>query len=285
MNVNFALSATKNITSLLFNLFFFSLMFVLHACQNNEVPEELGTELSITANISNLASRAMNTNTSFVNGDKLGVMLEDVMGEQYTDYADLQFTYDKDGTGKWQCNKNVLLMNAKANLYGYYPYTPGCDMTAIPVDMTASDQIDWMYATPVTGVYKNNAQINMNFNHMLANIQLVVEKGNYTGAGAITSVSLTSNALATKGVFNAAQGVPGFISMEGAGEEFVRAVSVTAGTSPIDIMVIPTGNTDILTIYMTVDGVEYVAQGAEVTLQNGYNYQYTIKLKEDGSSL
>ena len=285
MNMNFVSSIRKCSPSLLFKCYLAALLLVLNACQNDDSPEISGSVLHITANIDNPSSRAMNTNTSFVNGDGVGVMVKDAMNEQYLDYSHLQFTYDLNGTGEWQCDKTVLLMDAKATLYGYYPYQNNCDMTAIQVDMTAADQTDWMYATPVNRVNKDNADINMTFNHMLANIRLVIEKGTYTGNGNITSVSLTSDGLASKGIFNAAQATPGYTSMEGAGEEFVRSVSAVAGGTPLDIMVIPTGVEASIDIYITVDGVEYVAQTSAVTLESGYNYQYTLRLNDGSVSL
>jgi hypothetical protein len=73
--------------------------------------------------------------------------------------------------------------------------------------------------------------------------------------------------------------------MEGAGEEFVRSVSAVAGGTPLDIMVISTGVEASIDIYITVDGVEYVAQTSAVTLESGYNYQYTLRLNDGSLSL
>ena len=235
-------------------------------------------KLQVTFGVNGHDSRAIYRETSLPDGSQVGARLNG-----YAGYENLVYTASTGKTPQtWTGDKDVVLSDVSGTLYAFYPYDDDIKITAIPVDMTAADQTDWLYGVPATGVTDLNPEVDVTMNHALANINLSIVRDTYAGTGAITSISVQSDGIASKGTFNAAQATPGYTSMEGAGEEFVRSVSAVAGGTPLDIMVIPTGVAAYIDIYITVDGVEYVAQTSAVTLESGYNYQYTIRLN-DGS--
>ena len=159
-------------------------------------------------------SRAIVDGTSLSSGDAIGVTVVDATGTLYDSqaYNNVAFTASGAGTSQaWTGEKDILLSGTEGTLYAYYPYTPGIDPSAIPVDMTAADQIDWMYAREADsdagyGVSNTDATVRLTLNHALVNVRLNFLKGDYIAAGALQSVSVSSPAFATGGVLDARTG-------------------------------------------------------------------------------
>ena len=183
------------------------------------------------------------------------------------------------GKQTWTANQDVVLTDVAGTLYAYWPYSEAIDMTAIPVDMTAADQTDWLYATPVEGINEDNASANVVMNHAASNINITINKGAYKGTGAISNITIQSDAFATGGTFNVAQAEPAFTAYEGEGEPLSRTVDITTG-SATDIMVVPNGTSAAITFNATIDGVQFTATSAALSLENGNSYQYTLKLSD-----
>ncbi|MBQ8189270.1 MAG: fimbrillin family protein, partial [Lachnospiraceae bacterium] len=163
-------------------------------------------------------------------------------------------------------------------LYAYYPHDGNVDISAIPVDMTAADQTDWLYATPVTDVNEDKASVAVTLNHALANINVSLVKGSYVGTGNVTAISVKSDGIAPKGTFNAAQATPDYTAFEDEGAALERTVTTTLGGSATDIMVVPTGSSATITFNVTVDGTVFTATSAAVELEKGSSYKYTLTL-------
>jgi len=144
--------------------------------------------------------------------------------------------------------------------------------------MTAADQTDWMYGTPVTGVSEDKANVTVTLNHALANINLTLAKGSYVGTGNVTAISVKSDGIAPKGTFNAAQETPAYSAFQDGGTAIERAVTTTLGGTATDIMVVPTGQSAAITFNVTVDGTVYTATSAAVQLEMGSSYKYALTL-------
>ena len=206
-------------------------------------------------------------------------MLDDGTATDYDSYSPLYFTATGAGDSQtWTPNTDVVLTETKGTLYAYYPHDGNVDISAIPVDMTAADQTDWLYATPVADVNENKASIAVTLNHALANINVSLVKGSYVGTGNVTSISVQSDGIAPKGTFNAAQATPGYTAFEDEGAALERTVTNTLGGTATDIMVIPTGSSATITFNVTVDGTVFTATSAAVELEKGSSYKYTLTL-------
>lgn len=85
--------------------------------------------------------------------------------------------------------------------YAYYPYSSSASYVAsIPVSTTNQD--DYLYATAKT-VNAANKSATLTMQHALAAVRLMIKKGDYSGTGELTGVSVQSSALGTLGSLNA----------------------------------------------------------------------------------
>ncbi len=206
-------------------------------------------------------------------------MLDDGTATDYDSYSTLYFTAAGAGDSQtWAPNTDVVLTETKGTLYAYYPHDGNVDISAIPVDMTAADQTDWLYATPVADVNEDKASVAVTLNHALANINVSLVKGSYVGTGNVTSISVKSDGIAPKGTFNAAQATPNYKAFEDEGAALERTVTTTLGGTATDIMVVPTGSSATITFNVTVDGTVFTATSAAVELEKGSSYKYTLTL-------
>ena len=272
----------KSILSLLF-----STMLAITGCSNEEsIPQtEQRTKLNISVGVKQSEARGVIKGSTLPDGSKIGVRL--VGAGDATDYQSYEHVcYTASGTGDaqtWSTVNDIVLNETDGTLYAYYPYTEGIDMTAIPVDMTAADQIDWMYATPITGVDETNPNVEIEQNHALANISITLDKGSYAGEGNVSSIRVQSQGFATGGTFNAAQATPAFTEFTGTGEAITRTLTeVKLGDEATDMMVIPTGKESEVNIYVTVDGVEYLSTTSTKELKAGKIYDYTLLFSSTG---
>ena len=264
---------------------FFSLLLIslvaITACTNEDdgifLPDN---QLQLKFGVNQPEARAIFTESTLPNGNPVGVKLDDSNETAYDKYTNITFTGSDDDKGQqvWTPSEAVVLGPTKATLYAYYPCTGAESIDAISVDMTAEDQTDWLYATPVENVNEDNASHAVTMNHALANINLTINRGSYVGDGNISSITVQSDAFATKGTFNAAQSVPAFTGFaDTEGQPLTRSISATLG-STTDIMVVPTATEANVDFVINVDGVNYTAQAKPVQLVNGNSYLYTLTL-------
>ena len=250
----------------------------LSSCSEEEIDSVERTKLELSFEIEGVKSRGRLTNNIPI-GSKVGVKLDGGASTDYDIYKDLYYTCSgTEDNRTWTPSQDVGTSSNKATLYAYWPYTSGVNISAIPVDMTAADQIDWLYATPVEGICSNNAKIQATLNHALANISVSFDKGTYLGTGNITKIAVRGEGIASKGTFNAAQTTPDFTRYTDKGAAFERTVSTTPGGAAQEMMVIPTGVESPFTFTITLDGTEFTATTAPINLQKGYSYHYTLKL-------
>ena len=219
-------------------------------------------------------SRTINRETSLPDGCRIGAYLAG-----YAGYENLVYTASTGKTPQtWTSDKDVVLSDASGIFYAYYPYSNSVSITEIPVDMTAEDQIDWLYGTPVSDINDTKKDVNVTMNHALANICVNVVRDTYVHEGNVTSISVQSDGIARKGIFNAAQAIPGYKSVSEKNELLERNVSTTLDATATDIMVVPTGEESAITFKVTVDGVVYIAKSNNVLLEMGNSYMYTLTL-------
>ena len=192
------------------------------ACNSDESSlPTVGNQLQLSFGINAPQSRAIFTDTKLPDSSPVGVRLDG-----YADYANLVYTgTTTSGTQSWTSTTDVTLTDTKGTLYAYWPQSNTVSIDAIDVDMTAADQTDWLYATPVTDVNEDKASVAVTMNHALANINVTVNKGSYLGVGNITNITVQSDGIALGGTFNAAQATPGYTAFEDEGKPLSRTVT------------------------------------------------------------
>ena len=247
------------------------------ACNSDESSlPTAGNQLQLSFGINAPESRAIFTDTKLPDNSPVGVKLSG-----YTDYANLVYTGSTtSGTQSWTSTTDVTLTDTKGTLYAYWPQNNAVSIDAIDVDMTAADQTDWLYATPVTDVNEDKASVAVTMNHALANINVTVNKGTYKGDGNITNITVQSDGIALGGTFNAAQATPGYTAFEDEGKPLSRDVTTTTGAAATDIMVVPTGTSAAITFLLTIDDIQFTAKSDAVQLTMGNSYQYTLNLSD-----
>ena len=235
-----------------------------------------GNQLQLSFGVNAPESRAIHKDATLPDNSPVGVKLDG-----YADYANLVYKgTTTGGTQAWALTEgSVTLTDTKGTIYAYWPYSSTTSIDAIDVDMTTADQTDWLYATPVTGICEDKAEAAVTMNHAAANINITINKGSYKGNGAISNIILQSDGIALKGTFNAAQATPDYISVTNAGEPLSRDMSITTGAAT-DIMVVPTGTSAAITFTATIDGIQFTATSAAVTLEKGNSYVYTLNLSD-----
>ena len=235
-----------------------------------------GNQLQLSFGINAPESRAIFTDTKLPDSSPVGVKLDG-----YTDYANLVYTgTTTSGTQSWSSTTSVTLTDTKGTLYAYWPQNNAVSIDAIDVDMTAADQTDWLYATPVTDVNEDKASVAVTMNHALANINVTVNKGSYLGAGNITNITVQSDGIALGGTFNAAQTTPAYTAFEDEGKPLSRTVTTTTGAAATDIMVVPSGKSAAITFLLTIDEIQFTAKSDAVQLAMGNSYQYSLNLSD-----
>jgi len=275
---------------------FLSLMLITTAfasCthESEDLQQLQGNHLAIQVGIQEITnSRAVITGNNLIDGSLVGVTVVDATGTAYQDqdYNNVCYTAATvDGKQQWTPSKDVTLSGEPATLYAYYPWTDGVDVSAIPVDMTAADQTDWMYATPVEGLNDANSTAQVKLHHALANVKLTLYKDSYSGAGEVTAFSVKSDGAATGGTLNAKTGT--FTETVNDGQAITRTVTYTltdkASATPFDCMVVPTGEEAAMTVTVTVDGHTYSSTTDAFTLAKATAYNLALKLTSTGLSV
>ena len=214
-------------------------------------------------------------------------MLVDEGGATYDNrtYKNVKVTPSTvEGKQVWTPASDILLSSTTGTLYGYYPYNSSVtDFTQVPV---AADDTDYMYATPVGKIDDGNYHAAVTMKHALAAIRLNIVKGTYTGTGAVSSVSVSGDNIATSGKLNAKTGA--LTSLSGTGSAVTNSTAFTLSTTAkqIDCIIVPVTNTsNTPTITMTIDGKEYIATPAAISLEQGTIYEYTLTINAKDISL
>ena len=251
------------------------------------ISQENRATLQLNVGVNQPTSRAIVEGKTLPNTAQIGVSVVDNTGTAYQNqnYNNVLYTAaEVQGKQTWSTTANVTLSGEEATLYAYYPYATGPDIAAIPVDMTETDQKDWMYATPVTGLSDGKSTAEVQLNHALTDLRLTFYKDTYSGEGEVTEFSIQSTGMAVGGTLNAKTGE---ITLPATPVNTItRSADFTltdkASATPIDVMLIPTGTEAPVTVSVTVDGHTYSASTTAFTLQKAKAYNYVMKLTSTG---
>ena len=257
----------------LISLLFMSSLGLVGCVDGDDTPTLSTGKLDLSFSLVHPPSRAIITDDYLPSGSTVGVTLS---GSGYDAYSNVCYTASGTGASQsWAAGVGVQLTSSAATLYCYYPYSATVSSDAIPVETAL--QTDYMYGTPVTGISEAKASCGVTLNHALANLQILLAEGSYAGDGVVSRVTVSGDCIATGGTFNAAQAAPGYTSYSGEGSPVERSVTASLG-SAVDVMVVPTTSSGVITFTVTVDGTDYTATSSATSLQMGNSYAYTLTL-------
>jgi len=176
-----------------------SLLLLLGGCsKNNGLTNNFYEELKVSATLATGSqTKAILNDDFFPAASSIGVqLLKFSDNTPYSTKTNVMFS--SDGLGNWSSTEGYTLNPIKAKVYAYYPYVSLSDDTqpfyTIPASIEATanydSDIDYMYATPIENAdnapYNSNSAINLQMNHALTQVSLLVYKDNYNGAGSLT---------------------------------------------------------------------------------------------------
>lgn len=277
------------------------------SCNSDDVAnQESRAALGVNVSVNELGSRAMVSGEYLANGDQIGIsVVANADGGNYdgntTGYINVAYRASGETTSQtWaaaDAQKQILLSGTAGKAVAYFPYLETVtDFEAIPVDIT--EQKDWMWSGfegPLTDAAPNVA-FEMNHAQTAVNIK-VVRDASYTGAGAVSTLSVTSEGLATKGNFSAVNGEFYAASLEGTNTEVsiiagaFTLVADDAGTADIKenekenpYMFIPASDeTKNFTVKATIDGKAYtVGVNMAEAFNPGKVYLVSVKISNIG---
>lgn len=252
---------------------------VLTACSEKKGLEMNKNKLHVSFGIGATEGRALFTDKKFPVDSQVGVR----MGG-YDEYNNVVYTAaEKENRQVWTSDNEIILMDKLGTLYTYFPYDKNVDIAAIYIDV--ADQTDWLYGLPVSGLNYENPIATVTLNHIQANINLSIVKGDYAGEGQVSEVKIQSEGIATKGIFNAAQNTPGWAERTGTGETVLLTMNSMLDNSNLDVLVIPTGTSEAITFTITVDSEDYVVTTSSILLEKGNSYQYVLRLNSSFASI
>lgn len=258
---------------------------------DNGIEGQNGTPLDISVATEAIASRGVIESASFPSASELGVTFLNANGTAYDGKSYTNIKATAAGTGNtqtWSLASKVLLSGTSGTLYAYYPYSSSVtDVAAVPVSASSSNQTDYMYATPVTGLHDGNPKASVTMRHALAAVRISLVKGTYTGAGQVTAVSVKGNGMATSATLNAKTGGLSACSGMGTNVKVNKTMSLSATAQQTDIIFVPVSTvTDSPVFTVTVDGKDYSVTGSAVKFEqnNIYSYTLTVNSKAMGVS-
>ena len=238
--------------------------------------------------VANLISKALVTGSNFTGSAKIGVKLVDDGGTTYDNQTYNNIYYSTSDGTSWMIDpaKSILLSATPGTAYAYYPFTDNAslDFTAIPISSAANpnDQVDYMYGNVASGLKNSNPTASFTMNHAMSIVNFEIARGNYTGTGAITSVTMKGNTASNTGTMNA---VAGTVTATNAGYEFTSTTALSLGSATGKFIVVPSGTSSVLDFKVVMDGQTYTASTAPVELESGEVYKYTLKMSSTGMTV
>lgn len=245
---------------------------------------------SVTADA--VLSRAAVSGTTLPSSESskgLGLYLRTSGGAAYSSTSS-NVKYYNIGDG-WTSDASIMLTGTTGNLYGYFPYSASVtDIASVPVVSSVAGD-DYMYAVPVSGVSSSNSNVSLQMKHALAKFTVTFAKDDkYSGAGSLTSMSITSAGVAANGVLNATTGA---VSATSSTVVFPFSPAQTVTTSGLveECLLVPAGSATTpqsLTLGFVIDGTEYsyVLDGDKaVAIAQGVSSSVNVLISASGVSV
>ena len=139
-------------------------------------------------------------------------------------------------------------------------------------------------STASTGLNDKNADASFDLQHAMAVMKVKVKKGTYTGAGNVTSCSISGNPIGLTGTLD---GTTGNLSGVIAGKVSTdKSYVISETATDHDIIFVPTTTAGQLTIGLTMDGKEYTTTTtSSETFQPNQCYTLNLTVDDSGATL
>ena len=219
-------------------------------------------------------------------GAEIGVFLRASDGSRYDAVSLKAAKYSATGEESAQTwvtsgAQPMILTGSVGQVYGYYPWIEGeySDLK-IPI---VNDGTDWMYTEhPATNVSASNPVAQLQLSHAMAIIRCTLVKGDYTAPGSVTTVAVTSDALAIGATMDLVQAKVS--DYTGVGSEIAAKKVGTLGDDPlvVDLWAVPTGESAALNFSIVADGNRYLVSAPALTPEGGHVYNYTFTISTVG---
>ena len=275
--------------TILSQLLCISTIFGTASCNDDQVFNQADiAPLQVSVNAQGTqSSRAIIHGEYLPDGSSIGVSLTNEDGGLYdnTEFFNLQYTASGESDAQtWSSDEYASLSTTIGKVTAYYPYNPDItDWTKIPVE-TAS-QTDYMYAKPVTGLNIVSSTANLLMQHALTDIRVCIQKGSYTGTGAVTKITAKAPAFATNATMSAVDGT--LAGVTGGGTQFeteLTDAAISAADVTHDFLVVPLASSTSgeVTIFVTIDGKKFTVNVPYTeAFQQGYSYVYNLTLDNE----
>ena len=264
----------------------FMAMFIagalLAACSNddNEQMDETPVKAEFTATINSLQSRA--AGTSWEGTDAIGVTASTI------GYANMKYTPTAAGTDQpfTTATPYYFVGTDDATFTAYYPFggtenTPvGVITKTITADMqteTGQKSIDFLYAS-ATG-NRENANIELNFDHKMSNLKLVFKEGYDVTLG---KLSYTLSGLKMEGSFNTTNGA---IEASGTATDLtISDVEKTNSGDMVSSLILFPQEAQSATLSVTLNGETFTAEmtfpttASKTGMVSGTTYTYNVTI-------
>lgn len=222
-------------------------------------------------------------------GSAVGVFLRKADGTRYDGLSLQGIKYTAEGMGseqRWLLgDKQTSILSASVGTaYTFYPWveTEGSELK-IPI---TNDGTDWMYSSaPATNLSAGNPIAQFEMVHAMTIIRCKIVRGNYSGAGVVTTVGVESDGLAKGGNIDlSSASVTDHI---GAGEAIEVKKPGTVGNDPlvVDLWGVPNGLSSELSFRIVVDKHVYRATAPQMILEAGVVNNFTITLNIQAMSV
>lgn len=254
----------------------------LTGCSNEEQltlsgTSEARTPLAISVTNSGLTKvGGVVSGSQFGNDVSLGLFLTKEDGSSPYDEPYNNIEYVSSNSGQtWTASTPILLTGTKAKVYAYYPYSSSVtNIEAIPIDVTQNQDVMW--ATPYSGAYNASPTATLPMNHALSVIRFSLSKGDYSGAGNITSITIKGDCMAKTGSLNAKTGA---VTPTDAGAEIDLGVTktVTTAAQTVEQLVIPTTASGNISVTIQMDDKTFEAtSSAPITPTQSKAYKFGL---------
>lgn len=273
----------------------FAVCFIVAGCVGPGFGDDPEASLEISSvSVSSITTKSVINGPAFPAEEAskgLGLFLTGPNGSLYDglseSYANVKYYYDG---SRWNSDESIMLSASSGTLSGYFPFNPSVtDIKSIPVE-SSLDGTDYMYFEPVTGVNVGSRNVSIEMKHALALVSIkFVKDGDYAGDGLISSISLSGEGIAGKGLLDAATGtikpsgtsdlcfdVPspkGLVTRDGTVEEFLLVPGSDDGEGrPLNMTCI-------------IDGTDYSLTFPDLPISRGMKSEVVVNVRNLGISV
>ena len=137
-----------------------------------------------------------------------------------------------------------------------------------------------MWATPYASAFNASPTATLRMNHALSVIRFSLSKGDYTGTGNITSITIKGDCMAKTGTLNAKDGT--VTPTDGGTEIDMNATAtLTNETQTVEQLVIPTSTSGNISVTIQLNGNTFEAtSSAPITLEKSKAYNFGLTFND-----